>query len=125
MTEHSALNKGLQKSDEDFKQAIETIVNLQRSIQDLHNDTPAIQEEFRALREEVQVILYKAKSAKLYHHWMEKFKNLKMECAFMMRSELMIYQLQKACKIRLDQWEVYKGQVTEVIIENLRLLLVG
>jgi hypothetical protein len=56
---------------------------------------------------------------------MEKFKNLKMECAFMMRSELMIYQLQKACKIRLDRWEVYKGQVTEVIIEKLHLLLVG
>lgn len=56
---------------------------------------------------------------------MEKFQNLKMECAFMMRSELMIYQLQKACKIRLDQWEVCKGQATEVIIENLRLLLVG
>jgi hypothetical protein len=43
----------------------------------------------------------------------------------MMRSELMIYQLQKACKIRLDRWEVYEGQVTEVIIENLRLPLVG
>lgn len=71
------------------------------------------------------MIRYKDVSAKLYHHWMEKFKNLKMECAFMMRSELMIYQLQKACKIRLDRWEVYKGQVTEVIIEKLHLLLVG
>ncbi|CAM6026141.1 unnamed protein product [Sphagnum balticum] len=118
MTEHSALNKRLLKSDEDFKQAIETIVNLQRSIQDLHNDTPAIQEEFRALREEVQVIRYKAKSAKLYHHWMENFKNLKMECALIMRSELMIYQLQKACKIRLDQWEVYEGKLPKSLLKT-------
>ncbi len=46
----------------------------------------------------------------------EAFKTLKMEHAFM-NTKLFIYQ-QKACGVRVDQWEHYKPQVTELIHDS-------
>jgi hypothetical protein len=62
--------------------------------------------EMRALRQSVELI-------DLYHHRMEEFNNLKMEYAFM-KVEFLIYR-KRSKKSQVEQWELYKEQVGEII----------
>jgi hypothetical protein len=64
------------------------------------------------LVEEMKVLRHRVKLTNLYHYQMEEFNNLKMEHAFM-KTELLIYQKRS----QVEQWELYKEQIDEIIWE--------